>query len=799
MSLLSERLKTVAAMITPGSVVADVGCDHAYLSIYMVKEGLAPYAIASDVASGPLQHARENVLLHHLEGKISIRMGSGLSTLKPAEADTLVIAGMGGMLMVRLLQKEPSVAESFSEMVLSPQSDIYEVRKYLSEHGWRISKEAFLVDEGKPYQVLKVIRAQKPCILPQWALAYGETILPECAEGYKAWLTGEIEKRVQILSQFDSMTASERLSARRNELTEEIGLAEERLKNMKTNITVTIAPDQYNTEGGPVTVPKGTTYLKIVETIQQKYPERIVLVHASGKLRELSRKASDGDIIIPVTEATSDGIKTVRRSTLLVMLKAVHDVVSLGKSGHKLKVDFSLSKGLYSYFTDGYKLSGEELDRVYRRMKELCEADLPIEKTSYPTDEAIRRFAAYGMTDKVRLFGYRRSSTVNCYRLQGYEDYFYGYMVPSTSYIKVFQLYPYEDGFVLQLPVKESPSSLPEFAPQHKIYRAMQQTEIWSDKLGIRNVGELNDLVTGNESSLCSDVNELILIQEALMEKKLGDIAEKIAEDKRRRIVMIAGPSSSGKTTFSHRLSIQLKALGLRPHPIGVDNYFINREDNPKDEHGNYNFENLESIDIKLFNEHLEALLSGKEVELPEYNFITGEKEFNGDFLKLEENDILVIEGIHCLNKALYPNLPDENIFRIYISALTQLNIDEHNRIPTTDGRLLRRIVRDARTRGYSADKTIAMWENVRKGEDKNIFPYQESADVVFNSALIYELAVIKTSVEPLLFAIRRDNPAYVEARRLLKFLEYFVGISPDIIPMNSILREFVGGSCFKV
>ena len=295
------------------------------------------------------------------------------------------------------------------------------------------------------------------------------------------------------------------------------------------------------------------------------------------------------------------------------------------------------------------------------------------------------------------------------------------------------------------------------------------------------------------------EMNKLILMQEALQEKQIGDIAEQIAASAGKKFIMIAGPSSSGKTTFSHRLSIQLTAAGLKPHPIAVDDYFVNRADSPRDEYGNYDYEALECIDVEQFNRDMTALLAGERVELPRYNFITGEREYRGDFLKLGEEDILVIEGIHCLNDKLSYSLPGESKFKIYISALTQLNVDEHNRIPTTDGRLLRRIIRDARTRGNSARETIARWESVRRGEDKNIFPFQEEADVMFNSALVYELAVLKQYAEPLLFGIPKDVPEYAEAKRLLKFLDYFLGVSSENIPHNSMIREFVGGSCFRV
>ena len=321
----------------------------------------------------------------------------------------------------------------------------------------------------------------------------------------------------------------------------------------------------------------------------------------------------------------------------------------------------------------------------------------------------------------------------------------------------------------------------------------MKEADVWGRKLQVPNVGALNQCISSG------GMNELILVQEALMEKKIGDIAEMIASRPDKKFVMIAGPSSSGKTTFSHRLSIQLRAKGLTPHPIAVDNYFVNRVDSPRDENGNYNYEALECLDIKLFNENMSDLLAGKRVQLPVYNFISGEREYRGDYLQLGPEDILVIEGIHCLNEKLSYSLPRENKFKIYISALTQLNIDEHNRIPTTDGRLIRRMVRDARTRGASAQDTIRMWPSVRRGEKENIFPYQEDADVMFNSALVYELSVLKQYAEPILFSVPRDSEEYVEAKRLLKFLDYFLGVSSEDIPRNSIVREFIGGSCFKV
>ena len=363
----------------------------------------------------------------------------------------------------------------------------------------------------------------------------------------------------------------------------------------------------------------------------------------------------------------------------------------------------------------------------------------------------------------------------------------------NRSYLKYFKLYKYDDGFVIQMPERSVPEIVPPFEPQNKLFQVLKESTKWGDMQGIETVGALNDKITKG------DMMETVLVQEALQEKKIAEIAATIASNPKIKFVLIAGPSSSGKTTFSHRLSIQLRANGLVPHPIAVDNYFVEREENPKDEKGNYDYECLEAVDRELFNRQLQDLLDGKEVVIPTFNFVTGHKEYGKETKKLGENDVLVIEGIHCLNPKLTEHLQDENKFKIYISALTQLNIDEHNRIPTTDGRLLRRIVRDARTRGSSAERTIRMWPSVRRGEERNIFPYQEQADVMFNSALIYELAVLKPYVEALLFGIDREAPEYMEAKRLLKFLDYFVGIGSENVPTNSLLREFIGGGCFHI
>ncbi len=533
-------------------------------------------------------------------------------------------------------------------------------------------------------------------------------------------------------------------------------------------------------------------FLDIAREYQEKYEDDILLVSVDGKLKELHKTVKEDCGLKFITAREKPGMQTYQRSAVFLMLKAFYDVVGREKI-EKLTVDFTVSNGFFVDARGDFSLSEELLCAVKARMRELADEAIPIMKRSINTDDAVELFHQYRMYDKERLFQYRRASRVNIYSIGNFEDYYYGYMVQNTGYIKYFDLKLYEDGFVLVLPRRSDPKKLEEFKPLPKLYRALRDSSVWGEQLGVSNVGNLNDLIARGE------MNKLILMQEALQEKQIGDIAEQIAASVGKKFIMIAGPSSSGKTTFSHRLSIQLTAAGLKPHPIAVDDYFVNRADSPRDEYGNYDYEALECIDVERFNRDMTALLAGERVELPRYNFITGEREYRGDFLKLGEEDILVIEGIHCLNDKLSYSLPGESKFKIYISALTQLNVDEHNRIPTTDGRLLRRIIRDARTRGNSARETIGRWESVRRGEDKNIFPFQEEADVMFNSALVYELAVLKQYAEPLLFGIPKDVPEYAEAKRLLKFLDYFLGVSSENIPHNSMIREFVGGSCFRV
>lgn len=538
--------------------------------------------------------------------------------------------------------------------------------------------------------------------------------------------------------------------------------------------------------------PYDTPYSKIAEDFRESVRYPIVLVMKDKTLCELHKKLKrDGELEF-ITTADEIGHQTYKRSASLLLLKALYHVAGHGRI-RKVILHFSVSSGYYYTIDGDVEITEEFLAQVKAYMLELADRKLPIRKKSVGTREAIEIFHRHHMYDKEKLFHFRRSSRVNIYSLEEFEDYFYGYMVNHTGYLKYFELYPYDQGLVLQLPVREAPREVPPFKPWEKLFQVQKESARWGEMIGADTVGDLNEQISKKGA------NELILIAEALQESKISQIADRIANDRNKKFIMIAGPSSSGKTTFSHRLSIQLSAHGLKPHPIAVDNYFVNREDTPLDEEGNYNFECLEAIDVKQFNEDMTALLRGEKVSMPTFNFKTGHREYRGDSLLLGGEDVLVIEGIHCLNDKLSFSLPTESKFRIYISALTQLNIDEHNRIPTTDGRLIRRIVRDARTRGASAKSTIAMWNSVRRGEEENIFPYQESADVMFNSALIYELAVLKLYAEPLLFSIQPEEPEYDEAKRLLKFLDYFVGVPSEAIPHNSILREFVGGGCFDV
>lgn len=563
-----------------------------------------------------------------------------------------------------------------------------------------------------------------------------------------------------------------------------------------------------------VTASESDTLEAVADRFKDYYEDDIILGIVNGRLRELNKKIKSDCELSFVMTADRDGRRTYRRSVVLLLQRAIYDVYG---SMTQLHVMHSLGEGYYCQlekavecadsqqekYNEDTDLQGSrenseksvtehDIDRIVCSMYSFVEKDLPITKHSAKTQYAEQLFKEKGLHDKERLLHYRRSSRVNLYELDGVVDYFYGFMAPSTGMLKYFDIVPYESGFVLLFPGAHSRSVEP-LVTSNKLFHTLDDSREWSKMLGIGTIGSLNDAIAAGRGQ------EIMLLQEALMEQKIGNLAAQIASDDKKKFVMIAGPSSSGKTSFANRLSIQLIAKGRKPHPLSLDDYYVDREFCPKHTDGSFDFECLESIDVKLFNEDMNRLLKGEAVDMPFFNFKTGKREYRGRKLTLGADDILVIEGIHGLNDRLSQLIPPEHKFKIYISALTQLNIDEHNPLSTTDERLIRRIVRDARTRGTNAMETIAMWPSVRKGERENIFPFQEQADVMFNSALVYELAVLKVYAEPLLFGIERDCPEYLEAKRLLKLLDYFLPMPADGIPNNSLLREFVGGSCFNV
>ncbi len=479
-------------------------------------------------------------------------------------------------------------------------------------------------------------------------------------------------------------------------------------------------------------------------------------------------------------------------AAILLLCRAVADEVGYDVSRNCF-VDYTIGNSYFVRTPGNRDFDRELLAKIRERMRAYTQTGAKIETIHFNRDEAVKVIEAQQLEEIDRLFQYRRGGGINLHCLNGYYDYYYGSCMKDLSQIQNFDLTPAKGGFFLVLPDREDMNTLPPYQPRHRLQATLEESHLWYEQIGIETVGDLNEKICeGN-------ISDLILAQEAEQERKIAEIARMIAGRAGVRFVMIAGPSSSGKTTFSHRLSIQLRTLGKKPHPIALDDYFLNRKDTPLDEEGKPNYECLEALDVELFNQDMIALLGGQEVELPTFNFITGCREYNGKRLKLGADDILVLEGIHGLNDKLSYTLPNESKFKIYISALTSLNVDSHNRIPFTDNRMLRRIVRDAATRGMDASYTIQMWPSVRRGEESYIFPFQEEADVMFNSAMVYELAVLKQFAEPLLFRVKPDDPAFQEATRLLKFLDYFLGVSSESLPNNSICREFVGGSCFHI
>jgi uridine kinase len=530
-------------------------------------------------------------------------------------------------------------------------------------------------------------------------------------------------------------------------------------------------------------------YIKMFE-IKDEHP--IVLAKKDNKILELTDELKDVENIEFLTIKNPLGFAAYKRSIQFLMIKAFYKVV--GKENiDTLKVLFSLGDSLYCEANGEFKLTDDLLLSIKEKMDEMVYNHIPITKKILSKEEALKLFKEYRMFEKEKLFRYRRVSKITLHSLGNFDDYFYGDLVDNTKVLKGYDLKKYKDGFLLIMPTIKDPYTPSEIPVLDNLYQCLKESEEWSKKIGIHTIGDLNNAVVDKT------IDEIILLQEAFMEKKIGNIAQSIANNKDVKFVMIAGPSSSGKTSFSHRLSIQLKALGINPHPIAVDDYFINRCDMIPDENGHVDLESINIVDTKKFNEDMIDLLNGKTIDMPSYNFVKGEREYRGKTLTLGENDILIIEGIHCLNDKMSYALDMKNKFRIYISALTPLNIDEHNRVSSADMRLLRRMSRDDRTRGTNPTKTIALWQDVRRGEEENIFPYQENADVIFNSSLIYELLLIKTIAEPLLFGVDTSCEEYHEAKRLLKFLDFSLGYNDKTVPIQSILKEFIGGSYFDV
>ena len=547
-----------------------------------------------------------------------------------------------------------------------------------------------------------------------------------------------------------------------------------------------------NVMGREMQIREGMTFGELAKEFQGEFSSAILLAKQGNMLKELNYEIKEDDDITFLDLTSKDGMRVYHRGVSFLLVKTVRDI--LGEEA-RLVVEHSLRGNLYCEIRNvKVEITAEWLKVLQDKMMEYVAADLPIRKKIFRKDKAIEIAKKQGMQDKVELFRFRSASSVNMYELEGFYDYFYGYMPASTGALPLFGLVPHEKGFLLRFPDPENPSELLPLQIPEKISRVFMEQMRWSNLMGVTNVADLNNTIVKG------GFGELVRINEALHEKKIAEIADQIYQRMDKvRVVLIAGPSSSGKTSFANRLGIQLKALGVKPHKVSLDDYFLNRDDTPLDENGKRNFEVIEALDLPLLNSDLKKIIAGEKVELPFYNFLTGKREYNGDFVQLGEGEVLVMEGIHGLNDRLTEEIPAENKFKIFISAITQLNVDDHNRISTSDSRMIRRMVRDYQFRGRDARKTIETWHEVTQGEEDNIFPFQENADAVFNSATLYELSVLKQYAEPQLFAIDPSMPEYVTAKRLIKFLGYFLSIPGQEIPNNSLIKEFVGGSCFKV
>lgn len=525
---------------------------------------------------------------------------------------------------------------------------------------------------------------------------------------------------------------------------------------------------------------------------KEKTESPIMGVESEHQLHELSEAVKKDCEGRWVYLSELEGYRIYVRTLIYLYITCAQQVLGSDK---RVLMLHSLGGNLYSEVRLGsepYPVSQAQIEAIREAMRQKVQQNEAVHKQAYPLSDAQMYFEDRKRYDKLSLFHYRVSSNVNLYELGEEKDYFYGGMLPAVGALQWFDLQRYEDGVMLLTPQRSLPHTLRSFSPQPKLFGVFQQSKRWSHILGVENVGALNDCIASGQ------IGNLIQISEALHAKNIAEIASRIAGNRQIKLILIAGPSSSGKTTFAQKLSIQLQAEGLMPHLISMDNYFIDRERVAFGPDGLQDFESLQALDTELFNEHMHRLLLGEAVEMPVYNFKVGKREYSGEMLRLGEEDVLIVEGIHCLNESMSSSVPKEQKFKIYISAITMLNIDDHNRIPTTDGRLLRRMVRDHQHRATSAAETIKRWPSVRGGEERNIFPFQEEADVIFNSAHIYELAVLKTYAEPLLFKIQKEEPEYGEARRLIKFLNYFLGVSSELVPEMSIVREFIGGGIYR-
>ncbi len=536
---------------------------------------------------------------------------------------------------------------------------------------------------------------------------------------------------------------------------------------------------------------KGDKLIKAAKEVQAEYKDDILLFRDNHRYLWLGEEIREGMKLKPVTAREPEGRACYQKSVTFMLMKAVYEVADADKID-KVKVLYSIDSGLYIKIIGDINVDPDFAAAVESKMREYAEADIPIKKRVMSTEDAIALFDGYNMKYKSNLLKYRKATNVNIYSIGGFDDYYFINPAYSTGILKYFEVISYDGGLVLNLPTLAEPKAINKFNPPAKTYAALKRATSDFAGMEIESVAELNDKIVSGK------INQTIVMQETLMERRIAEIADDIKSRSSCRFVLIAGPSSSGKTTFSKRLCTQLMTLGLKPHSLSTDDYFFGIDRIPKDENGEPDREGIGAVDLELFTKNMIDLLDGKRVELPYYNFKKGVREYRDRFAQLAENDVFVIEGIHGLNEKLSEGLPKESKYKIYISPVIALNIDERNRVPTSDLRLIRRIVRDARTRGTDAATTISWWDSVRKGELKNILPYRESADVIFNSSLVYELAAIKLWAEPLLYGVDREAEEYDTAKRLLKFFDFILSIDNDNIPNTSLIREFIGGSCFE-